>query len=119
MPSGRTSTPQRPCRMRKWFFSCNSVTRGRSPVLKNLRWPLRLLAGLFGIFLLACLIRRAGPNTLRQSVVTLGWRISLVIALGGAAHLIKTWAWRITLLDEKQHVSYLRMLALRLGSEAV
>jgi hypothetical protein len=74
---------------------------------------------LFGIVLLAWLIQRTGPNTIRQSVAALGWRIILVIALGGAAHLIKTWAWRVTMLDDKRHVSYLRMLALRLGSEAV
>jgi hypothetical protein len=65
------------------------------------------------------LVRRAGLNTLRESVAALGWRITLVIALGGFAHLIKTWAWRITMLGEKRHVSYLRMLGLRLGSEAV
>jgi phosphatidylglycerophosphate synthase len=32
---------------------------------------------------------------------------------------VKTWAWRLTLLDEKHQVSFARMLGLRLGSEAV
>jgi phosphatidylglycerophosphate synthase len=42
-----------------------------------------------------------------------------VIALGGVSHLVKTWAWRLTLLDDKHQVSFARMLGLRLGSEAV
>ena len=42
-----------------------------------------------------------------------------MIALGGVSHVVKTWAWRLTLLDEKHHVSFARMLGLRLGSEAV
>jgi len=42
-----------------------------------------------------------------------------VIALGGVSHLVKTWAWRLTLLDEKRQVSFVRMLGLRLASESV
>lgn len=83
------------------------------------RLPLRLLAAMFGVLLLTYLVRRAGPAKLVESIVTLGWGLSLVIALGGVAHLVKTCAWRITLLDQKRRVSFGRMLGLRLASEAV
>jgi uncharacterized protein (TIRG00374 family) len=52
-------------------------------------------------------------------MTTLGWGLGLVIALGGISHVVKTWAWRLTLLDEKHQVSFVRMLGLRLASEAV
>ena len=42
-----------------------------------------------------------------------------MIALGGVGHVVKTWAWRLTLLDDKREVSFARTLALRLASEAV
>ena len=80
---------------------------------------LRLVAGLLGALLLADLVRRAGPSALLESIATLGWGLILVLALGGVSHLVKTWAWRITLLDEKHQVSFGRMLGLRLASEAV
>ena len=80
---------------------------------------LRLVAGLLGALLLANLVRRTGPSALLESVATLGWGLILVLALGGVSHLVKTWAWRITLLDERHQVSFRRMLGLRLSSEAV
>lgn len=83
------------------------------------RLPLRLLAGAFGISLFAYLVHRAGPAKLLDSMVTLGWGLALVMAWGGVAHVVKTWAWRLTLLDEKSQVSFARMLGLRLASEAV
>ena len=87
--------------------------------MRRSRLPLRLLSGSFGVFLLAYLVRQAGLAKLLGSISTLGWGLGLVIALGGFSHVVKTWAWRITLLDEKHQVSFLRMLGLRLGSEAV
>jgi uncharacterized protein (TIRG00374 family) len=93
-----------------------------SPVsshVTKLRMPLRLLAGVFGILLLTYLVHRAGPAKLLESMVTLGWGLGLVVAWGGVAHILKTWAWRITLLGEKRQVSFARMLGLRLASEAV
>ena len=42
-----------------------------------------------------------------------------MIALGGVGHVVKTWAWRLTLLDDKREMSFARTLALRLSSEAV
>lgn len=83
------------------------------------RLPLRLLAGMFGVLLLTYLVRRAGPAKLLANMATLGWGVTLVIAWGGVSHLVKTWAWRVTLLDEKYHVSFPRMFGLRLASEAV
>lgn len=83
------------------------------------RLPLRLLAAMSGILLLTYLVWRAGPAKLLASMASLGWGLSLIIALGGVSHLVKTWAWRLTLLDEKHKVSFARMLGLRLGSEAV
>ncbi len=83
------------------------------------RLPRRLLAGVFGLLLLSYLIWRAGPAKLLESVGALGWGLILVVALGGISHLVKTWAWRITLLDEKRQVSFVRMLGLRLASESV
>ncbi|MGA7415072.1 MAG: lysylphosphatidylglycerol synthase domain-containing protein [Bryobacteraceae bacterium] len=80
---------------------------------------LRVLAGLFGALLLADLVRRTGASALLESVAALGWGLILVLALGGVSHLVKTWAWRITLLDDRHQVSFRRMLGLRLSSEAV
>jgi uncharacterized protein (TIRG00374 family) len=90
-----------------------------SSIAAKARLPLRLLAGLFGIFLFVYLVHRAGPAKLLQSMATLGWGVGLVIAWGAVAHLAKTWAWRLTLLDDKRQVSFARMFGLRLVSEAV
>jgi phosphatidylglycerophosphate synthase len=43
----------------------------------------------------------------------------LVIALGGFAHVVRTWAWRLTLLGESRKVSFGRTFGLRLVSEAI
>ena len=83
------------------------------------RLIVRLLAMAFGILLFAYLVHRAGPAKLLASIATLGWGLCLVLAWGGVAHLFKTWAWRLTLLEEKRRVSFLRMFGLRLASEAV
>lgn len=83
------------------------------------RLPLRMLGAILGILLFIYLIHGAGPNKLLASIVALGWGLALVIAWGGVAHILKTWAWRLTLLDGKHQVSFARMLGLRLSSEAV
>jgi len=90
-----------------------------SSIMAKARLPLRLLAGLFGIFLFAYLVHRAGPAKLLQCLATLRWGVCLVIAWGAVAHLAKTWAWRLTLLDDKHQVSFARMFGLRLVSESV
>jgi len=83
------------------------------------RLLLRMLGVILGILLFVYLIQRAGPAKLVASLVALGWGLALVIAWGGIAHILKTWAWRLTLLDRKYQVSFARMLGLRLSSEAV
>jgi hypothetical protein len=90
-----------------------------SNAVAKARMPLRLLAGAFGVLLFAYLVHRAGPAKLLASMATLGWGLVLVMAWGAVAHIVKTWAWRLTLLDEKRQVSFARMLGLRLASEAV
>ncbi len=87
--------------------------------LARARLPLRMLGVILGILLFVHLIQRAGPAKLVASMVALGWGLALVIAWGGVAHILKTWAWRFTLLDGKYQVSFARMLGLRLSSEAV
>jgi len=87
--------------------------------LARARLPLRMLGVILGILLFVHLIQRAGPAKLAASMVALGWGLALVIAWGGVAHILKTWAWRLTLLDGKRQVSFARMLGLRLSSEAV
>ena len=87
--------------------------------LARARLPLRILGAILGILLFLHLIHRAGPTKLLASMVALGWGLALVIAWGGVAHTLKTWAWRLTLLDGKYQVSFARMLGLRLSSEAV
>jgi phosphatidylglycerophosphate synthase len=90
-----------------------------SRIATRTRLPLPLLTGMFGVLLLTYLVRRVGPAELLKNMATLGWGLALVIAWGGVSHLVKTWAWRLTLLDEKLQVSFARMLGLRLASEAV
>ena len=79
----------------------------------------RAIAAVSGIALLAYLIWRVGPGNLLENISTLGWGLALIIALGGVAHLVKTWAWRLTLTGCRGRVSFSRMLQLRLASEAV
>ncbi|MCU1301298.1 MAG: hypothetical protein JWQ87_1582 [Candidatus Sulfotelmatobacter sp.] len=78
-----------------------------------------MLGAILGILLFIHLIHRAGPANLLSRIVALGWGLALVIVWGGVAHILKTWAWRLTLLDGKYQVSFARMLGLRLSSEAV
>src|SRR5271166_2467091 len=125
MLHGRSSTPPRPWPMRKLFSTSTSgkpLSRKGSPMSKPMatrRLLLRTLATIFGAALLTYLIRRVGPGRLVEDIGRLGWGLALVIALGGVAHLVKAWAWRFTLVGEEHKVSFLRLLQLRLASEAV
>jgi uncharacterized protein (TIRG00374 family) len=82
------------------------------------RFLLRLLAVLMSTGLFAYLVWRVGPGKLWESVRTLGWGFTWVIALAGVSHVVRTWAWRLTLGEDKHKMSFLRMLGLRLGAEA-
>ncbi len=65
------------------------------------------------------MIYRTDVRQLTGNINRLGWGLALVIALGGLAHVVKTWAWRFTLPDCRGEVTFSHMLALRLASEAV
>ena len=82
------------------------------------RLLLRLLAVSTSTGLFAYLVWRVGPGKLWENVRTLGWGFTWVIALAGVSHVVRTWAWRLTLGKDKHKMSFLRMLGLRLGAEA-
>jgi len=89
-----------------------------SRIPSNARVPLRLLAIAVGSGLFAYLVWRAGPSTLWQNLVKLGWGFAAVIALAGVSHLLKTWAWQLTLGEDRSKISFARLVGLRLGAEA-
>ena len=72
-----------------------------------------------GAGLLVYLLTTVKWNTLLTSAQAIGWGMFLVIALAGLSHVIKTWAWRLTLLGESRKVSFARAFGLRLVSEAI
>lgn len=80
---------------------------------------MRVLALLLGITLLAYLVVHVGTGKLVENAKTIGWGILLVLGLAGIAHVIKTWAWRLTAPGELSKVSFARTLGLRLASEAL
>ena len=101
---------------------CRNLPQRGSPMSKPAtmrQMAFRAVAAVSGIALLAYLIWRVGPGNLLENISTLGWGLALIIALGGVAHLVKTWAWRLTLTGCRGGVSFTRMLQLRLASEAV
>jgi phosphatidylglycerophosphate synthase/uncharacterized membrane protein YbhN (UPF0104 family) len=74
---------------------------------------------LLGVGLLAYLLTTVRWNTLAANAKAIGWGMLLIIALAGISHVIRTWAWRLTLLGESHKVSFGRTFALRLISEAI
>src|ERR1700688_3962210 len=125
MGNGRIWTRRRHSRTPKMFLAASSGKNQFSRVwpmsssAPKTQSPLPLLAGASGLFLLAYLVHRAGPAKLLASITTLRWGLGLVLLWGGVAHILKAWAWRLTLLEDKRHVSFARLLGLRLASEAV
>ena len=83
------------------------------------RFMARSLAAACGGGLLAYLVLRIGPATLLKQVAAVGAGIWLVLLLGGFSHLIKSWAWRLTIPQEARCVSLPRAFGLRLISEAI
>ena len=79
---------------------------------------LRYVFGAIGAALLVFLVVHASPRALLENAKMIGWGLALVIALGGLSHLIKAWAWRLTLPSEA-HCPFSRMFGLRLVSEAI
>ena len=78
----------------------------------------RFASAVLGVTLLAYLVWRIGPANLLENVRTLAWGLAVIIALGGVAHIVKTAAWRLTLLGDKRQVSFAELFGLRLASEA-
>ena len=85
----------------------------------TLRKPLRLLPVLMGVGLLGWLIARTGASNIVAQVKAIGWRMVLILALGGVSHLVRTWAWRLTFRSAIHNISTARTFALRLISEAI
>ena len=82
------------------------------------RQAIRIIGAILGSALLGYLIHQAGPATLLASLHRLGWGLALIIALGGVSHLVKSYAWRLTLVGCGSNVPLGRLLRLRLVSEA-
>ena len=81
---------------------------------------LRVLAGALGLGFLAYLVFRVGPGLLLKQTLKVGWGMALIFFLGGVAHVIKTWAWRLTFRREfRDSIPLWRAFRLRLISEAI
>ena len=85
----------------------------------QLRQLVRLSAALLGFALLVSLLRGTGPSRVADQLKTVGWRLALIIALGGISHLTKTLAWRLTFLCDIRDISFARTFGLRLVSETI
>jgi len=79
----------------------------------------RLLAAILGVGLLAYLVFRIGPEMLFKQTLAVGWGMVLILFLAGLSHLIKSWAWQLTIPREFRRISLPRAFGLRLVSEAV
>ena len=90
-----------------------------SNVASKTRLGIRLMTGIVGLLLLFHLLRQVGVSQIVERVASLRWGLAVVIGLAGVAHLLKTWAWRLTLPGDQHHLSFRRMFGLRLASEAV
>jgi phosphatidylglycerophosphate synthase len=80
---------------------------------------LRGITPVLGIGLLGYLLTTAKLGFVATHAKTIGWGMLLVIAMGGISHLLKTFAWRLTLRREARSVSFGRTFGLRLISEAI
>ncbi len=89
-----------------------------SKMLSLARPALRLLAALGSVALLGYLVWHSGPSALWQNLVRLGWGFAVVIALAGISHLLRTWAWQLTLGKHQHKISFPNLVGLRLGAEA-
>ena len=78
----------------------------------------RYCLGFIGAALLVSLVVHAGPRSLLENARVVGWGLLLVIGLAGFSHLLKAWAWRLTLPSDA-HYSFSRIFGLRLVSEAI
>lgn len=89
------------------------------PDRSRLSVALLRLTPVVGVGLLAYLLSTVNPRAITANTASIGWGLLFVIALAGVSHVIKTWAWRLTLQREAGNVSFARTLGLRLVSEAI
>lgn len=80
---------------------------------------LQRVCALLGLALFVHLIVRANPRVLWAQIVPLWFGIAIIIVLGGVTHLVKTWAWRLTLTCDVSRLSWRRSFVVRLISEAL
>jgi phosphatidylglycerophosphate synthase len=88
-------------------------------VSKHIKGSFRLFAAALGVGLLAYLMLRTGPQTIWKQVHAVGIGVVLIIVLAGIAHVLKTWAWRLTLTCDISELSWPRSIGMRLISEAI
>lgn len=74
---------------------------------------------LLGIGLLAHLVSKLDVHALAINAKAIAWGLLLLIVLGGLSHVVKTWAWLLTMLGEHRKVSFGHAFGLRLASEAI
>src|SRR5208283_5450872 len=124
MPLARISIPPKCLTSRRCSpLRATRLLRGwkRWPVSRSRPEPrvfIRYVLGVIGVALLAFLVVHEGPRALLENTKLVGWGLLPVIALGGLSHLIKAWAWRLTLPSDA-HCPFSRMFGLRLASEAI
>ena len=85
---------------------------------RAIRGTLRLLAIVGGAALLAHLIARIGVGTVTDNLRAVGWGMVPVLALGGLFHLVRAYAWRLTLSSDIPEISIARLFGLRLIAES-
>ena len=81
--------------------------------------PLRALIVLLGGGLLVLLIARTGSGRVLEQARAVGWGMVLILALGGVSHLLRTCAWRLAFRSDIRQISFAKVFALRLISEAI
>ena len=91
------------------------AARLRSLVRLSLRW----FAALLGLALLGYLVFRTGPALVWNQLQAVGWGVSLIIALGGISHLVKTCAWRQAFTCDISRLSWSRSFAGQLISDGI
>ena len=93
----------------------------RAPMCKGstTRPPLRLLAVVMSLALLAYLIIRTGAGTVTDHLKAVGWGLVLILALGGMSHVLRASAWRLTFRSDVRGLSLARVFGLRLIAEAI
>src|SRR5215469_12285074 len=110
------TTPNRSSRQ---IAGTSARARWHMPDSSRRNGTLLRLIPILGIALLAYLISKIDVHALAANANAIGWGLLLVIALAGFSHIVKTWAWLLTMRGERHKVSFMRAFGLRLASEAI